>query len=352
MKLRIIIIFILLLCLLFVSCSAQQESLDLENGKINVVTTIFVEYDFVREIASDHVNVDVLLPPGADLHGFEPTPKDIINIQNSDMVIYVGGPSDVWMDDILDAMDMSGLSIIKLTECVDLKDEELKEGMQEVEHDHSHDDNDEAEVETNEDHDEVENEDHVEADHEDHKGEAHEHDHEFDEHVWTSPKNVMGIVKSIADELSTLDPVHADEYKKNLDAYTKELLYLDEAFSDVVEKADRKTVVFADRFPVRYFVEEYGLDYWAAFPGCAGETEPSAATMSFLINKVEQEGIPVVFKIELSNGNIARSIGEATGAEVRTFYTCHNVTKEDFDNGETYLSMMKKNVSLLKEALN
>ena len=173
-----------------------------------------------------------------------------------------------------------------------------------------------------------------------------------DEHVWTSPKNAISIVERITEELAGLDPEHQAEYEENKEAYEKQLEALDDAFREVVQSAKREVLLFGDRFPFRYFADAYDLDYYAAFPGCASDTEPSAATMAFLINKVKEEQIPVVLKMELSNENIANAIAETTHAEVRTFYSCHNLTAREFAEGETYLSMMKKNVETLKEALN
>ena len=176
--------------------------------------------------------------------------------------------------------------------------------------------------------------------------------HEIDEHVWTSPLNASAIAGQIAEVIAAADPENAEIYEENCGRYQKELLDLDAEFRNVVNDSERKLMIFGDRFPFRYFVDEYGLNYYAAFPGCAGDTEPSAATMAFLIEKVKEEGVPAVLKMELSNDDIANAIAEATGTEVRVFYSCHNLSAEDFENGETYLTMMRKNVETLKEVLN
>lgn len=313
--------------------------------RISVVTTIFPQFDFARQVAGDQADVAMLLAPGAESHSFEPTPQDIITIRNCDVFIYTGGENDEWVDSILDSVDTSQIKIIKLLDCVDALGEEIKEGMED-EHEHEH------EGEGTEEEHEHEGEGTEEHEHEDEKAGEGEDGVEYDEHVWTSPKNAIAIVNVIRDVLCFVDSKNADTYRANAEQYTRQLAGLDAAFRDVAENASRKTVVFGDRFPIMYFTKEYGLDYWAAFPGCSTETEPSAATVAFLIDKVKAERIPVVFKIELSNGNIAQSIAEATGARVLTYNSCHNLTKAEFESGATYLSLMEANIEVLKEALN
>ena len=312
---------------------AKQESVEnkKEEQKISVVTTIFPQYDFVRQIAGDSVELKMLLKPGEETHSYEPTPQDIIAIQNSDLFIYVGGENDSWVEDILESMPDNGRKTLKLVDCVDTVEEEHVEGMRE---ERGHD--------------------HEEHDHEEHGNDSSEavSVHEIDEHVWTSPKNAEKIVERITDLLCEVDESHATEYQANAADYEQQLEELDQEFRDVVDHSERNLLIFGDRFPFRYFADEYGLDYYAAFSGCASDTEPSAATMAFLINKVKEEQIPTVLKIELSNDNISKAIAEAAGTDVKVFYSCHNLTAEEFENGETYLSMMKKNVETLKEVLN
>lgn len=315
-----------------------------ENKKISVVATIFPQYDFVRQIAGDDVELKMLLKPGEETHSYEPTPQDMIAIQNSDLFIYVGGENDAWVEDILESMPDNGRTTLKLVDCVDTVEEEHVEGMKEERgHDHDdHDDHDEDDAEHDED----------EADHEEHGQEDTHSVHEIDEHVWTSPVNAVKIVEQIKEELCELDPENASVYEENAEAYVEQLKELDQEFQDVVDHSKRKLMIFGDRFPFRYFAEEYDLDYYAAFSGCASDTEPSAATMAFLINKVRDENIKTVLKMELSNENIAKAIAEATNADVKEFYSCHNLTAEQFADGETYLSLMEKNVETLREVLN
>lgn len=322
-----------------------KEQNKVENEKISVVATIFPQYDFVRQIAGENVELKMLLKPGEETHSYEPTPQDIIAIQNSDLFIYVGGENDAWVEDILESMPDNGRKTLKLVDCVDTVEEEHVEGMKEERgHDHDEDDaeHEEHEVEHEED----------EADHEEHGQEETHSVHEIDEHVWTSPLNAVKIVEQIKEELCEIDSENAPDYEENAEAYVAQLKELDQEFQDVVDHSKRKLMIFGDRFPFRYFAEAYGLDYYATFSGCASDTEPSAATMAFLINKVQDENIKTVLKMELSNENIAKAIAEATNADVKEFYSCHNLTAEQFADGETYLSLMEKNVETLREVLN
>lgn len=285
--------------------------------KVSIVTTMFAPYDFVRQITlNTDTELTMLIKPGAEVHSYEPTSQDIIRIQNCDLFVYVGGENDAWVENILGALDKN-IKTLKLVDCVNLYEEEAKEGMQ-------------AEEES----------------------EGGGEEAEWDEHVWTSPKNAIDIVSKITDELCSIDSKNTDTYKANSEKYRADLNDLDRKFKDVVAHAKRKIVVFADRFPARYFVEELGLDYFAAFPGCSTDTEASAATVSFLIDKVRSENIPAVFYIELSNQKMADTVCEATGAKKLLFHCCHNVSKEDFDAGQTYLTLMSGNVETLKEALD
>lgn len=259
-------------------------------------------------------------------------------IQKSDLFIYVGGDSDEWVDGILDSMDKSHLKTFKMMDAVTLHEEELAEGMQEEDHDHDHHDGKEEDKDHHED--------------KDHDHHDEEEEPEMDEHVWTSPANAVLIVKALNTAISSLDESHKDVFQKNTDAYVTKLEALDKEFRDVIDNAKRKEIIVGDRFPFLYFVKEFGLKYYAAFPGCAKETEANPATVAFLIDKVKEDGIPVVFHIEMSNEQMSRSIAEATGAKNELLNAVHNVTAEQFKNGTTYIDLMKHNVSVLKEALN
>ena len=310
-------LLILMSCLLAGCTKAKPEDgTSPGEEKIKVVTTIFPQYDFVRQIAGDRADLKMLLKPGEESHSYEPTPQDIIAIQNCDLFIYVGGENDEWVEDILSSLDTGNMKTLRLVDCVDTVEEEHVDGMKE------------------------------------NHGKEDGHTGESDEHVWTSPQNAISIVDNITEMLCRADSGNADAYRRDEEVYTKKLENLDSEFRKVVEESDRETILFGDRFPFRYFADEYGLKYYAAFPGCASDTEPSAATMAYLINRVKEENIPVVLKMELSSDNIAKAIAEATGTKVKVFYSCHNLTAEQFQNGETYLSLMEKNVETLREALS
>lgn len=310
-KLIVCLCVIMLLC----GCTLQNNTSKNNGGKINIVTTVFPLYDFARNVAGDKANTDMLVTFGADVHSYEPTPRDIIKIIDSDLFINLGSSVDEWTDKVTEAADGKSLNTLSAMDSVDIKDEEAVEGMEE-ERGHS------------------------------------EHTPEPDEHIWTSPKNAELIVKSICSALEKADPSNAGYYKKNAENYIYELNRLDGDIRSAVEGAKRKTVVFADRFPMRYFADEYGLEYFAAFPGCSSESEPSAATISFLIEKVKSEHIPVVFFTETSDGKVADTICEASGAERLLFHSCHNITKQQFDGKATYISLMKQNLKALQTALN
>ena len=283
---------------------------------ISVVTTGFAAYDFARQLLGERGEAELLIPPGSETHSFEPTPKDIIDIQNCDLFIYTGGESEAWVADVLESVG-GGVRAVTLMDCVELLEEETVEGMEDP-----------------------------------HAGHDHGHGAEYDEHVWTSPRNAALICGKIAAALSEADPQGAESYAAALEDYCAQLDELDAAFTEVVESGARRTVVFADRFPLLYFARAYGLEYFAAYPGCSDDAEPSAATVAFLIDKVREEDIPVVFHIELSNELMADTVCDETGAEKRLFSACHNVTRAQFESGVTYMELMWDNVDALREALS
>lgn len=311
---RIISVILCMTAILCLFCSCGNEDTKKDDGKLNIVTTIFPPYDFAKNVGGEYVNVSMLLKPGMESHSYDPTPQDIIKIQECDLFIYTGGESDEWVKDILESSDRKPKKTLAMMDVCETVREETVEGMEKDE-----DDGDEI---------------------------------EYDEHVWTSPKNAVNITVSIDSILKELDKSHTDEFEKNTSEYKNKLSQLDGDFREIADNAKRKTLVFGDRFPFRYFADEYGLKYYAAFPGCSSETEPSPSTVSFLIDKVKAEKIPVVFSIEFSNGKVADTICESTGSKKMTFHSCHNVTQEEFDNGVSYLSLMQGNVKALKEALN
>lgn len=319
------------------------------NGKLKIVTTIFPEYDWVMNVLGDKASdaeVTMLLDNGVDLHSFQPTAADIMKISSCDLFIYVGGESDEWVEDALkEAVNKNMIVIDLLDELGDaVKEEELVEGMQgedEEDHDEDH--------EHDEDHD-----------HEDHD-EDHDHEHhheegevEYDEHVWLSLRNAQVLVKSISDALQKIDSANADTYKKNADSYIESLKALDADYKAAVDAASTKTILFGDRFPFRYMVDDYGLTYYAAFVGCSAESEASFETITFLSKKVDELSLPVVLTIEGKDKRIAETIIENTASKnqkVLTLDSMQSVSSSDVKNGTTYISIMESNLSVLKEAL-
>lgn len=326
-----------------------------EDGKLQVVTTLFPYYDFTRQVAGDLVDLSMVIPAGMDSHSFEPTPADIRLMQNADVLICNGGAMEVWVDRVLDSFDTSGMIVVTMMDYVDVVEEELVEGMEDTGTEHHH--HDTAHVhEDEEEHDEG----HVHEDGEVHLHED-EHDHsledesqyeiEYDEHIWTSPVNAMKIVEAISETLQAADAAHAGEYRAAAEAYQGQLEALDQEFRQVVAEGEHDIIIMGDKFPLRYFADEYGLRYRAAFSGCSTDTEPSAKTIAYLIDKVREEQIPAVYYLELSSSRVAEIIGEETGAEPLLFHSCHNVTRREFENGVTYLELMEGNVVNLRKGL-
>ena len=355
-----------------------------ENGKLKVVTTLFPYYDFTRQIAGDKVELSMVIPAGQDSHSFEPTPADIRLIQNADLLICNGGAMEQWVSQVVSSLDSESLKVITMMDYVDIVEEEVVEGMEDAGEEHHHDHSHAAADDTHEDHDhdeafhaDDEDHDHAAEDHDhtddehdhsaetqkhtddghDHAAEDHNHDDdaayeiEYDEHIWTSPVNAMKITQVIADTLQEMDPADADTFAANAEDYIGKLKNLDQKFRDVVNGADLDLIVMADKFPLRYFADTYGLRYRAAFSGCASDTEPSAKTIAYLIDKVREEQIPAVYYLELSSHRVAEIISEETGAKPLLFHSCHNVTRREFDNGVTYLELMEQNVVNLREGL-
>jgi ABC-type metal ion transport system, periplasmic component/surface adhesin len=296
-------------------CGIAEEKKD--DGRLKVVATVFAEYDFLRNIAGDAVNLSMLMMPGADLHAFDPTPKDIMEVQEADLFVTVGGESDAWSEKIIDSIDSNKLQTVRLMDCVDhVVEEELVEGM---------------EAEDDED--------------------GHGEEKEFDEHVWTSPKNAVQIVEKLRDKLCRMDEANAELYQDNAKSYIKKLQKLDEAFTELVQNAKRREIIVADRFPFRYFADAYGLKYYAAFPGCSTQTGASVETIAFLIRKAKEDDIPVVFHMEMSSEAMCNTICDEAGAKKAQLNAVHNISRQDFNKGIGYLELMKENIEVLKEAL-
>ncbi len=324
--------------------------------KVSIVCTSFPQYDWVRQLTSgldDTFDIAYLQNTGVDLHSYQASAEDIMKIGSSDMFIYVGGESDTWVDGALKNAVNPNLIAINMLESLgdNVKEEEVKEGMQ---HDHDHED------ETEHDHDDTENHDHEDdADDHDHEAEAEEHDHEdgeveYDEHVWLSLENATELTKEIADKLETLAPDQATAISANCKSYVAELDKLDSEYEAAVEASPIKTIIFGDRFPFRYLVDDYNLDYYAAFVGCSAETEASFETISFLTNKVDELQVPAILTIENSDQKVAKTILNNTKTkdqQILIMDSLQSVSQDTINNGKTYLGTMQDNLETLKIAL-
>ena len=331
------------------------------SDKLSIVTTIFPEYDWVKEIsgqcsdavdksAAENVDITMLLDNGVDLHSFQPTASDIAKISSCDIFIYVGGESDEWINDALKTATNKEMVVIDLLDVLgdSVKEEEVVEGMQDEEHE------DEAD-------EEHEDEDHSEEDaankDENDETEGHHHEEgevEYDEHAWLSLRNSQILVSEIADRMSEKDSANADAYKSNAEAYNNRLAELDKEYQTVVDSAEKDTILFGDRFPFRYMIEDYGLNYYAAFEGCSAETEASFDTVIFLADKVDELGLPVILTIENSDQRIAQTIinnTEAKNQEILVMDSLQSVTAKEADSGASYYGKMKDNLEILKKAI-
>ena len=317
----IIILIIGILMVIFVKPKASNKT-----DKLSIVTTTFSTYDFTRQIVGDKAEVTLLLGPGVDSHSYEPSAGDLIKIKNADIFIYIGGEMEQWVDKVFetDIINKDKTKMIQVTECIETIEEQEVDGSEEEHH------------------------------HEDEHGENHEDKHEhgaFDEHIWTSPSNSIKMVKYLSEQFSNLDNENKDIYIKNAENYIAQIDDLRTRIQEIVNNKKRDRLVFGDKMPMQYFLNEFGLTASAAFNGCSTEAEPSIKTITYLINKVKEENIPVVLYIELSTGKTAKSIANETGAKTMQIQTLHNISKDDFKNGETYVSLMERNLEVLKEAL-
>ena len=315
MKKLIMVAIALILTLSADSCAVKPLSPvpAVNESRVSVVTTVFPLYDFARAVAGDDIELSLLLKPGTEIHSFEPTPADIIKIQQADLLLYIGGNNEIWVQRLLDSMEEMAPRSLMLLNTVEAVTEEVVEGMEA-------DDKDEGLT--------------------------------LDEHIWTSPANAVKMINAIADALAKIDPAYAEEYQANAAAYREQIWQLDTEFKETVSTASRRIMVFGDRFPFRYFAKDYGLQYRAAFPGCSADTDPAASTLAYLINTVRNNDLPYIFYIELSNENVARAICEQTGAKRLLFHSCQQISRDDFEAGATYISIMQKNAENLRKGLN
>lgn len=312
-----------------------EEPGDGEGGrKLKVAATLFPYYDFVRQVAGDQVELSLVIPAGMDSHSFEPTPRDIRTMQEADVIIANGGAMEHWVDQVVDSFDREDQTVVIMMDHVDAVEEEIVEGMEHSDEGHGH-----VHV-----HEDGEEDGHLEED-------ESQYEIEYDEHIWTSPVNAMRMVDVIAETLTERDPDHGAMYQAGAAAYLEELERLDKEFREVRDSAVHDMIVMGDKFPLRYFADTYGLRYRAAFSGCSSDTEPSARTIAYLIDKVKEDRIPAVYYLELSSHRTAEIIQEETGAAPLLLHSCHNVTRKQFDEGVTYLQLMRQNVENLRYGL-
>lgn len=307
--LLIIILIIFIIGIIFLISFGTIESKN-KSDKLNITVTNFAIYDFAKQVGGDNVNVTFLLKPGIDAHNYEPTTKDLIKIKNSDIFLYVGGEIERWSNKVIESEDLSNTQVVCVTEMVDLLEEQEIDG---------------AEAETEE--------------------------FAYDEHVWTSPENAKRIVQEIANIFSAADIKNKEKYEENSKRYIQEISNIQGEIQGIVANKKRDRLVFGDKMPMQYFLNEFELNASAAFNGCSTETEPSSRTLTYLIEKVKEENIPVVLYIELSTGQVAKTIAKEANVETMQIQTFHNISKNDFDNGETYVSLMKRNIEVLRKAL-
>lgn len=289
-----------------------------DEGKIQIVCSNFASYDFLRAIIgeNDNVKLTFLLGAGKDTHSYDPTTQDIITIQNADLFVYVGGEMEKWADKVLDSLKNDKTKVICIADYVDKVDEQEIDG---------------AEVEEMEE----------------------EEEGAFDEHIWTSPSNAIKMVNALEQKMEEIDKDNSEKYKQNAEKYITEIKEVDSKIQNIIDNKVRDRLIFADKMPMQYFINYYKLKVSAAFNGCSTETEPSSSTIAYLINKAKEENIPVILYIELNPGRVAQIIANevGNGCETMQIQTLHNISLDDFNNGETWVSLMTRNIEVLKKAL-
>ena len=297
MKKRLILLAIMVLAM----ASAQAE------GRLSVVAANFPCYDFARQVVGERGDVTLLIHPGVEVHSYDPSPADIVAIGEADLFVYIGGEGDAWADDILAGLD-DGPAALRMMDAVTPLEEEGDQS---------------------------------------HTGDAPE----YDEHIWTSPKNATAMVEALAGVLGALDFENSEAYRAAAEGYITQIDGIDREIAAIVEGAARRELVFADRFPFLYLARQYGLDCVAAFPSCTADTEPTPQTILALIRRVQEDGVPAVYTIEMSSQAVARTVAEETGAAILTLHSMQTVTQDEFDAGESWVSLMTRNVEALREGL-
>lgn len=298
---------VLLIAVLILSlCACTYES---DNGKPQIIATLFPQYDFARAIVGDTADVTLLISPGTETHSFDPSARDMVKIRECDAVIYTGDESEPWVQSLLKGSDGDFVMI------------DTSDGIEMITLD-------------------------------DHDGGEHAHSHNIDPHIWTSPVNAIKMVENICSSLCELYPEHSEAYRQNAESYIKQLHTLDSDIRTVVDTAKRREIVCGGEFAFLYFVTEYGLKYTAAYDSCGGESEPSPRRVAQIIDKINKDDIPIIFYEELANTSVADTIAADTGAKPLLLHSCHNVTRSEFESGATYLSLMRQNLENLEKGLN
>lgn len=364
--LRKSVVFIVTISMILGMAGCGKTTEKEDNYRLKIVTSLFPYYDMARAVIGDVKGIDLkmIVTPGQDSHSFEPTPSDVIQMENADVLIYNGGSLETWIDTLLDSLNNKNQIQMKMMDYVDVLNEEIVEGMDtrfdsHDEHSHSEDSHNHKEHSHSEDsynqeegshsEDSLKNEEHShDSEVSDYEEESH---NETDEHIWTSPVNEIIMTEKICETLSKALPEEKENFQKNAENYISQLKELDNEFRTIVENAKTNEIIFADKFPLQYFTKEYGLKYYAAFPGCGSDMEPSAKTIAFLVDKIKEDNIKAVFYLELSSHIVADAIETDTGAKPLQFNSCHNITQKQFDSGVTYVDLMKENVNNLKIAL-
>ena len=318
-KIILIIIAILIVLGMTFVIVRSGKSKQKDSNKIQVVASNFASYDFLRAIIGDDENIQLtfLLGPGKDAHSYDPTAQDLITIQNADLFVYVGGEMEKWADKVLDSLENDNTKTICIADDVDTIEEKEVDGAEETEE------------------------------------EEEEEEGAFDEHIWTSPANAIKMVNSLEKAMEEVDNSNASKYKQNAEKYIAQIKEVDNKIQDIVDNKARDRLIFGDKMPMQYFIDYYNLEVTAAFNGCSTETEPSASTIAYIERKVKEEKIPVVLYIELNNGKVAKTIADeaGNGCEALQIQTLHNVSLDDFKQGETWVSLMTRNLDVLRKAL-
>lgn len=314
-----LITIILVFSLVIIGISKTNNQSQSEE-KIKIIATLFPQYDFAKQIGGDKVEVSLLLTPGTETHTYEPTPQDIINVNKADLYIYTGKYMEPWSDKIANSIT-SDTEVLDASKNINLINEEQFEeehnttDINEEEHDNSH-------------------------------------HHEYDPHIWLNPQNAIGMVKNIEKELCSIDPQNKEYYQKNAENYIKQLTNLDNEIETTIKESKKNKIAFGGTFAYAYFIQRYNLQYVSAYDSCGENSEPSVTKVKEVIDYMKENDINVIFYQELSAGKIADTISKETGAAKLVFHTIHNASQEEINNGETYISLMQKNLQNLKQALS